>query len=308
MLTRSTTADSNHLAFFYSEAARLLVDLPGAKTFSIVSPARELPICIYSEDPLFIRVEMGPLFATGWSKLPRELKLMTIGTELVFHYTIAGVYHSCLSWLHGRFGWLDKRQGIDLTSTHLALEWQSKLMPYLRMTPDVADVASENFYRRNRFLVHYCAKQRPSRWTSGGRPSIIGPHPSKLGFVRHIEYHKVLNQKDDMEDLLCLQEWCSAHQIQSVRIFFITELTNGLARRLDKKQDLNTLARVHFSIPGEVRLVRPAALGLSYSVQKRHEYSSSDRMSAWSWSNHWRGATLLRAERMLQARVTFAID
>ena len=120
------------------------ITLPAHATFAIQSPQpiqirapyaiqihSTSPIQIYCDRKLSI-IPAGPAtpgFARGWLKLPVELKLAILRHNLTFSVTI----------------WPSNVNAVI----------RNHLLPYLQMTPDIADIAKAVFYRENQFIVQF---------------------------------------------------------------------------------------------------------------------------------------------------------
>ncbi|KAF1834806.1 hypothetical protein BDW02DRAFT_597930 [Decorospora gaudefroyi] len=70
-----------------------------------------------------------PGFARGWAKLPNELKLAILRCNLVFPASI---------W-----------------PANVNTVIRTELLPYLRMTPDIAEIARTVFFQENRFIMQF---------------------------------------------------------------------------------------------------------------------------------------------------------
>ena len=72
---------------------------------------------------------VAPGFARGWLKLPVELKLAILRCNLTFSVAI----------------WPSNVNAVV----------RSHLLPYLRMTPDIASLAKAVFYQENQFIMQF---------------------------------------------------------------------------------------------------------------------------------------------------------
>jgi hypothetical protein len=100
------------------------------------------PVHIRSEVELKI-MPAGPLtsgFARGWRKLPNELKLDVLRHNLVFPTSI---------W-----------------PANINAVVKRELLPYLIMTPDIAEVAQAVFYRENQFIMQLSSSTSDSSSSS----------------------------------------------------------------------------------------------------------------------------------------------
>jgi hypothetical protein len=110
------------------------------------------PVHIYSEVPLKI-IPAGPAtarFAKGWLKLPNELKLAILRYNLLLP--------------------------TSLWPANINTVIRRELLPYLRTTSDIAELAQAVFYRENRFILQFSSlRAHPHPYSSSilARPPVI---------------------------------------------------------------------------------------------------------------------------------------
>ncbi|KAJ4360851.1 uncharacterized protein N0V89_001418 [Didymosphaeria variabile] len=96
---------------------------------SITTEAPVNSLVLYSRLPVHLKPQytLGPLFVRHWENLPEELRVMIITQNMIAY----PVRQGC-------------RYPMDLIT---------KLFPHCRMTPHIARMATEAFYRNNEFLI-----------------------------------------------------------------------------------------------------------------------------------------------------------
>ncbi|KAK1915972.1 hypothetical protein P3342_003787 [Pyrenophora teres f. teres] len=97
-----------------------------------------------------------PGFARGWLKLPVELKLAILRCNLIFSVSI----------------WPSNANAVI----------RNHLLPYLRMTPDIAEIAKLVFYQENRFIIQFS----PSM--PGCNTAVVKPPMPVRSQLRHIKF------------------------------------------------------------------------------------------------------------------------
>jgi hypothetical protein len=141
------------------------MDVPAHAKFAVASPQplkisgpytlqiqALSPVHIYSEVPLKI-IPAGPAtagFAKGWLKLPNELKLAILRYNILLP--------------------------TSLWPANINTVIRRELLPYLRMTSDIAELAQAVFYQENRFILQFSssrAHRHPYSSSTLARPPVI---------------------------------------------------------------------------------------------------------------------------------------
>jgi hypothetical protein len=101
-----------------------------------------------------------PGFARGWLKLPTELKLQILRHNLLLPS--------------------------PLWPSNINTVTRRELLPYLRMTPDIAEIAKSVFYQENRFIMQF-SSSTPNSWSTLARPPMsIRPQLRRITFLTRL--------------------------------------------------------------------------------------------------------------------------
>jgi hypothetical protein len=116
-----------------------------------------------------------PGFVRGWLKLPTELKLQVLRHNLLFPSPI---------W-----------------PSNINTVTRRELLPYLRMTPDIAEIAKSVFYQENRFIMQFSSSTPNSGSTLARPPMSVRPQLRRITFLTcltSLDWHmlRMISRKD----------------------------------------------------------------------------------------------------------------
>jgi hypothetical protein len=216
------------------------VHIPGV---NLVAYFTTTSLFVNMNKPVWIEpiAPLGPGFATRWNTLPTELKEMVLESDLIVENAI---------W---RKPWPKRKDEWK----RLAPPWVQTLCAYLLMTPEIATLAKEVFWKKNRFVLDCAVISKPS-----GRPPNIRlkspqvPHPN---FLRRIQYKLVQNSSCTSDKLKFLNRSLSGFpRLQDLRILMQFQhhwVNNNGGTSTIRKGIVNYISSIdetEFEVPGQV--------------------------------------------------------